>query len=278
MNRSDLRTIIREEVEKYLLSEERQEDQAILSWDTSKIFDWQVNFILENPEDFYHIWAGDEDMMEIVDEKDFNNFVQNLKDAGLYEKAEDYVREEVNQDEDLYSEAYNELLSDLTELIEDRNPSGIWIAEGRNLGWRNQSGKSSFKAITGQEFLNNLLPDTDCTFYIYDLAGSKGFHIVNYHHDSPTGEYYDVYPKNEVLRENISKLTTSNFNEYGELEVGEDIIQFYVGYDRLSLEDIEEIGTERVLEGVKKSISEDDSGGEGDIEFEDRETISWVLV
>jgi len=280
MKKQDIRNIIREEVEKYLLVEQDQKqekERPVVSWDTSEIVDGQVEFILnEIPEDREFIWEDDEEIMELIAEKGYDNFVQNLKDAGLYDRAEELAREDVYGDSDLFSSAWDDLKEYLTELIEERNPSGDWHIEGTNLGWRHQSGSKTLHAKTGEELLRGFLPDTDCIFYFYNIPNSKGFHVVNYHHDAPTGESYDIYPKYEIMKEKVSGLDTSDFNEFGELEVGEDVIVFYVGYNNLSLEELEEIGLERILEKVKESLSSGDSfSTEGSIEFEDAPSIQW---
>lgn len=280
MKKQDIRDIIREEVEKYLLVEQDQKqekERPVVSWNTSEIVDGQVEFILnEIPEDREFIWEDDEEIMELVAEKGYDNFVQNLNDAGLYDSAEELAREDVYGDGDLFSSAWDDLKEYLTELIEERNPSGDWYIEGTNLGWRHQSGSKTLHAETGEELLRGFLPDTDCIFYFYNIPNSKGFHVVNYHHDAPTGEGYDIYPKYEIMKEEISNLNTSNFNEYGELEVGEDVIGFYVGFDELSLEELKEIGLKRILEKMKESLSSEDSfSTEGSIEFEDAPSIQW---
>jgi hypothetical protein len=81
----------------------------------------------------------------------------------------------------------------LTELMNKKNPSGFWKATVNNFGWRNLDGYKFFEAATGHELLQNILPDTECTFNIANFR--NGILIQNYHHDSPTGnEKYYILP------------------------------------------------------------------------------------
>lgn len=118
---------------------------------------------------------------------------QNQADY-LYESGQACSEEEALQmayeDEDLISSEWSFLIQELSEKIQEINPTGNWKAEGKNLGWQRMSGLKYFLASTGTKFLQELLPKTDCTFYIYLIE--NGFEITNYHHDAPTGETYIV--------------------------------------------------------------------------------------
>jgi len=77
---------------------------------------------------------------------------------------------------------------------------GDWYCGVSNFGWRHQRGAKIFDVPTyqksdheiGTEFLRNILPNTDCTFYIYDDFEGFGLTINNAHHDAPMGRemYY----------------------------------------------------------------------------------------
>lgn len=98
-----------------------------------------------------------------------------------------------------------------------------WYAETlyatvRNFGWRGLDGKKEFSCpseyyraqdgtsvfhcrAVGQKFLGEILPNTDCTFTIYEKTDKYGLylHISNAHHDAPTGESYQVRPRNSYV-------------------------------------------------------------------------------
>lgn len=90
----------------------------------------------------------------------------------------------------IYDDAWRDLLDDLTNLLRQISPEGCFHAEGRNLGWRRLSAKGTFHARNGEDFLRQLLPNTDCTFSIVRQADT--LRIINSHHDAPTDELYVV--------------------------------------------------------------------------------------
>lgn len=101
-----------------------------------------------------------------------------------------------NNSDDVDDEfAFDELCAALTDTMKRLNPSGRWTAEVKNFGWRKLNGsKDVFKASTGRELLNAVLPKTDCSFKIYSY-GKNGLAINNAHHDSPTwDEWYYITP------------------------------------------------------------------------------------
>jgi hypothetical protein len=110
-------------------------------------------------------------------------------------KTDDQWREEINDDPDLWQMEWDDLYDSLTEHMA-RNKHGGWFAEVCNFGWRSQSGHKTFKATTGKELLQAILPDCECTFKIYRYG--NGFAINNAHHDSPTwAEWYYISPCKE---------------------------------------------------------------------------------
>lgn len=93
--------------------------------------------------------------------------------------------------------AWKDFCEDLTFVLQERNPSGKWNAEVENFGWDKRSGRKSFEAKTGSDFLRELLPNCDCRFKIFAMGlKSKGIAVQNFHHDSPMGaEWYCVLPQ-----------------------------------------------------------------------------------
>ena len=103
------------------------------------------------------------------------------EDAGNHENQE-------NQDD-----AWDNMTEALTEWMQEHNPDGDWRAEVTGFGWQRQDGYKDFHAETGQKLLQDVLPNTECTFNVYD----EGDHlsIENAHHDAPTGgEWYAIRP------------------------------------------------------------------------------------
>jgi hypothetical protein len=118
------------------------------------------------------------------------NQARYLVDEGQA-KNEDEGFDMACQDQDLMAWEWECLTDELTETLKEINPGGSWHAEVENFGWRRLSGYSNFKAEDGKEFLSSILPDTDCTFDIF-LEADNALKIHNFHHDSPTGEWYTI--------------------------------------------------------------------------------------
>lgn len=84
----------------------------------------------------------------------------------------------------------------LTEFIQKVHPDGDWHCEVNNFGWRHQNGYKDFDAGDGRKLLQEILPNTDCTFKVWLDEEAKKITIDNAHHDAPTGgEMYYVTPQ-----------------------------------------------------------------------------------
>lgn len=98
----------------------------------------------------------------------------------------------IQEDYEAFEIAREELNDQLTEIMQRLNPDGRgWRAEVKNFGWRALDGYKEFEAEDGQKLLEQILPQTECVFKIYD----RGDHIAinNAHHDSPVfAEWYTV--------------------------------------------------------------------------------------
>jgi len=95
-----------------------------------------------------------------------------------------------NEDED----SYRFMSEDLSTILKEKNPGGVWNAKVENFGWNNRHGVKSFTAFTGEDLLKKILPECECSFNIFDYQ-DNGLMIQNFHHDSPTGnEWYYVTP------------------------------------------------------------------------------------
>ena len=109
------------------------------------------------------------------------------------QKSEKEIEQEIYEDQDFWQFRWSDLKDALTEILQRRNPQGYWKARVRNFGWMSQDGRKYLQARTGSDFLNELLPQTDCHFRIFEYG--RGLAIQNFHHDSPVGnEWYYVVP------------------------------------------------------------------------------------
>lgn len=152
------------------------EEQSLISWDQTQRMMNEAKYQFKN-------W-----------DPEFSEFDEKPKD-------EDEVFEKLCSSSSFFvEEEWNEFLSQLDEILEERNPDGNWKAKVKNFGWRNMDGYAEFHAENAQEFLRKILPNTDCTFFIY-ADGKHDLKIQNYHHDSPAGNEWYYVERNEI-REN----------------------------------------------------------------------------
>jgi len=79
---------------------------------------------------------------------------------------------------------WEDLCEDLTNLMDEVNPSQQWYGEMKDFGWQHDSGYQTFSARNGRQLLQVILPNTACSFRIY-RHGKHGIKINNCHHDSP---------------------------------------------------------------------------------------------
>jgi len=127
--------------------------------------------------------------------------IENKEDLGYGDLTDEQIEKQVNEDSDLYTWEWEYLCEALTELMKKisyRNYyDNYWYVEVVNFGWRERSGHKYFKADTGRELLQAILPRAHCTYKIFRPKDRRTplIKIQNYHHDSPVGkEWYNIWP------------------------------------------------------------------------------------
>lgn len=139
--------------------------RLIAAWDSSEMFENEIKYHLENRED-------------------------EIKEGTITEQE---IRTQVYNDHDLLSNEWDWFMEHLSEIIVKKNPDGYWKAVVNNFGWRSLDGHKFLHANNCKELLREILPNTDCTFRIFNYG--KGIAIQNFHHDSPCGrEWYYITP------------------------------------------------------------------------------------
>ena len=59
------------------------------------------------------------------------------------------------------------------------------------MGWRNLTGYKEFILERGEDIFYKIIPDCDLTYEIKKVK-EKEYEVRIAHHDSPTGEYYNI--------------------------------------------------------------------------------------
>jgi len=117
--------------------------------------------------------------------------VDNGEDLDEIDDWDDRIEMELEFQDENEWEQITENINEALRLLSDA-PTRWWRAEGRNMGWQHRSGYKVFKADKSREFLSELLPNTANTFR-FEVFPDR-LEVKNYHHDSPCGEFYTVYP------------------------------------------------------------------------------------
>jgi len=161
-------------------------------------------------------------MMDLMRNKEVGRTMTNRKEKDALVIGDDSAVDEnyghaqsVEADSGPFPEDYDDYWESVYEaagsLVRERDDKayklhrnlGDWYCEVSNFGWRGQGGRQIFSVDTyersdrqiGSDFLRHILPNTDCTFYIYDEFDGFGLKIDNAHHDAPTGgEMYYCAP------------------------------------------------------------------------------------
>lgn len=124
---------------------------------------------------------------QLVEEGEYDNFDAAFTDAC--------------GDSDLYDWEYEDVCECLTDFMKEVSDGNrYWRCYVNNFGWRHQDGYKDFKAENGRELLREVLPNTECTYYIYLSKDKAQIVINNAHHDAPMGGemyYIGVEPEEE---------------------------------------------------------------------------------
>jgi len=170
--------------------------ELLLSWSRSEILESAVKCRFENIFEFGYKIDGDKDFAKCLQAADGDTTLCSdiIDSYGLRDKLEEYWYSYLSEDYLYWELEWEHTVDYLTELINERSPTGYWRVDMTNFGWREQDGWKELYADTGAEFLRQVLPKTDCTFYVYS-AGEGGLAINNFHHDSIWGkEWYYATP------------------------------------------------------------------------------------
>ena len=107
----------------------------------------------------------------------------------------DRLMDNIYRDSFLYEHEWEWVIETLNE---EFFPDGseIYYVEGSNMGWRHQSGWNVVAVDNATEFLRKILgPKTylgfGCIFRVRQNDDGT-YSIINYHHDAPMGERYDI--------------------------------------------------------------------------------------
>jgi len=144
--------------------------ELIAVFDLYDYYDSETKYFIEHKDQFLEL-IGEEnkDVNDIEDYDVEDYFYKNHWHADWHK--EDF-------EEDIKSEFKNHLGKDV-------------FIDGRNVGWQNLSGEISFTLNDPMDIFYEIAPQTDLTFYLWKINNNE-YEVKISHHDSPTGEFYNI--------------------------------------------------------------------------------------
>jgi len=124
--------------------------------------------------------------------------LEDLRQVGSLkpsEVTESIIEDAVWQDENLGGDAYEQFEYDM--LYFDKYSGETFSIVGTNMGWQNRTGQKDVEITHGMDLFEAIRVNSDLTFRIWkDSDDEPGvYHASMSHHDSPTGESYEIQIK-----------------------------------------------------------------------------------
>jgi len=113
------------------------------------------------------------------------------------ETDRDYLKVEHKEVEDYFynnywhSEYYwEDFIENISYQFKDYIGKEVFVT-GKNITWRNLSGQKTFTLNDPMDIFYEIAPQTELTFYLWKINNNE-YEIKMSHHDSPTGEFYNI--------------------------------------------------------------------------------------
>lgn len=134
------------------------------------------------------------DIPEFLERYEFY-ILEDLRQVGSLkpsEVTESIIEDAVWQDHNLYVDAYQQFEDDMTYF--DKYSGETFSIIGTNMGWQNRTGQKDVEITDGMDLFEAISVNSDLTFRIWrDSDDEPGvYHASMSHHDSPTGEHYQL--------------------------------------------------------------------------------------
>lgn len=152
----------------------------IAEYDVQEFMGFEVKYYLENPDEF-------------LDRYEFYKLLDlRVGDLKKEDVTEEIVNEIVWEDDLLPGDAYQQFEDDMTYF--NKYSGETFSIIGSNMGWRNRTGQKDVEVTDGMDLFEAIRVNSDLTFRIWkDSDDEPGtYHASMSHHDSPTGEHYEL--------------------------------------------------------------------------------------
>jgi len=152
----------------------------IAEYDVQEFVGFEAKYYLENPDEF-------------LDRYEFYKLLDlRVGDLKKEDVTEEIVNEIVWEDDLLPGDAYQQFEDDMTYF--DKYSGETFSIIGTNMGWQNRTGQKDVEVTEGMDLFEAIRINSDLTFRIWkDSNDEPGtYHASMSHHDSPTGEHYEL--------------------------------------------------------------------------------------
>jgi len=155
----------------------------IAEYEVAEFTDHHIKHYLQNPDEFIQRY----EFYKLEGEE-----VCRVGDLKEKEVTEEIVQEIVWRDEHLPSDAYDQFEYDMSYF--DKYSGETFSIIGSSMGWQNRTGQKDVEVSDGMDLFEAIRVDSDLNFRIWresdDAPGI--YHARMSHHDSPTGEHYEL--------------------------------------------------------------------------------------
>ena len=113
------------------------------------------------------------------------------------ETNRDYLKVEHKEVEDYFYDNYwhaeyywEDFIENISYHFQDYVGKEVFVT-GKNMTWQNLSGQKTFTIKEPTDIFYEIAPKTDLTFYLWKINNNE-YEVKISHHDSPTGEFYNI--------------------------------------------------------------------------------------
>ena len=146
-------------------------NELIAEYDVSDYIYNQIEFFKNDKQEFLvSILADEEREVESLSDKEIEEHFYN--DMYIGEQHWEFFQEELEE------EFTKHIGKDV-------------CVEGRKMGWRNRSGEKTFTINKTIDIFREIAPECDLTYKMEKVKEGE-YEVRISHHDSPTGEYYNI--------------------------------------------------------------------------------------
>ena len=140
-------------------------------YDVNAYIENEIDFFKRDKQEFLVSILGDEEReTESVTDKEIEEHFENDYYIGQYH--------------------FEYFTDDLQEEFRQHIGKTMYV-EGKNIGWRNRTGRKEFELKKGEDIFREIAPECDLSYSIRKRKENE-YEINISHHDSPMGEYYKL--------------------------------------------------------------------------------------